>query len=212
MPISDDLIDRLTADLKPTRTVSPWLARAMLFAVALLSIAAIAGLLGIRSDFMAGRPSSVPLMSQLLILCTGGALAAALTAMARPAVGAVRNDWQWAVAALSVLPIAALVTAAGDETERAVMLARDGISCLVIGTLASLVSIILLALWMRRGAPTSPERAAWLIGIIGGAIGALAIGFTCPVDAIAHIGTWHVGILILAAAGSRLVLPRLLRW
>jgi hypothetical protein len=212
MPTNDDLIDRLTADLKPTRTVSPWLARAMLLGVALLTVAAIIALFGMRPDFIAGRPSSVPLMSELVILCAGGALAAALTAMARPAVGATRNDWPWAVAALSVLPIAALVTAAGDSTERAVMLDPDGLSCLVTGTIASITSIVLLTLWMQRGAPSSPNRAAWLIGIVSGAIGALAMGLVCRVDAIAHIGIWHVGIVALAAAASRLAVPRFLRW
>lgn len=212
MSTSDNLIDRLTTDLKPTRTISPWFARATLFCVALLTIAAVSSLLGIRSDFMAGRPSSVPLMSELLILFAGSAFAAALTAMARPAVGAVRNDWQWAAAALSVLPIAAVVAAAGDRTERAVMLAHDGLLCLAIGTSASAASMVLLTLWMRRGAPSSPERAACLIGIVAGSIGALAIGLVCPVDAIAHIGTWHIGIVVLIATASRIVLPPLLRW
>lgn len=212
MPTSDNLIDSLTTDLKPTRTISPGLARATLFCVALLTIATVGSLLGIRTDFMAGRPSSVPLMSELLILFAGSALAGALTAMARPAVGAIRNDWHWAAAALSVLPIAAVIAAAGDRSERAVMLARDGLFCLAIGTTASAASVVLLTLWMRRGAPSSPERAAWFIGIVAGSIGALAIGLVCPVDAIAHIGTWHVGIVMLAATASRLVLPPLLRW
>lgn len=212
MTMSDELIDRLTADLEPRRRVSPWMGRAMLAATGLLTIAALAALFGMRADFTAGRPHSVPLMSELVILSAGCAIAAALTGMARPAVGAFRSGWQWAAAALAVLPIAALVTAAGDATERALMLPPDGPFCLVMGTLASLVSIALLTLWLRRGAPTSPERASWMIGISGGAIGALAIGFVCPVDAITHIGTWHAGIIVLAGAASRLVLPRFLRW
>jgi hypothetical protein len=104
------------------------------------------------------------------------------------------------------------VTAAGNATERALMLPPDGLFCLVAGTLASLASIAPLTLWLRRGAPTSPERAAWMIGISGGAIGALAIGFVCPVDAITHIGTWHAAIIVVAAVASRIVLPRVLRW
>lgn len=212
MPINDDLIDRLTADLKPTRTVSPWFARVMLFGVALLTIAAVGSLLGIRRDFLAGQPSEIPLMSLLVILCAGTALAAALTAMARPAVGATRNDWQWTLAALSVLPITAFVTAAGDKAERSLMLGADGLHCLLNGTIASVATIVVLTLWMRRGAPTSPERVGWLIGIIGGSIGASAIGVVCPVDSIAHIGTWHVAIVVLSGVASRVAVPRLLRW
>ena len=212
MATSDDLIERLTVELQPRRRVSPWIGRAVLAAIAVLTIAVLTGLFGMRPDFTAGRPHSVPLMSELVILSAGCAIAAAVTAMARPAVGAFRSGWQWAAAALAVLPIAALVTAAGNAAERAFMLPQEGAFCLVTGTLASVASITLLTLWLRRGAPTSPERAAWMIGISGGAIGALAIGFVCPVDAITHIGTWHAGIIVVAAVASRLLLPRFLRW
>ena len=212
MPNTDDLIDQLTADLRPRRKVSPWAGRAMLGAVALATVAAVVLRFRLRPDFSAGTPHPVPLMSELVLLSVFCAVAAALTAMARPAVGAVRNGWQWAVAALLVLPVAAFVTAAGSVTERALMMPPEGPACLIIGTLASLGSIALLTLWLRRGAPTSPTRAAWMIGITGGAVGALAIGLICPIDAITHIGTWHAAIVLVAAVGSRLALPRLLRW
>jgi hypothetical protein len=92
------------------------------------------------------------------------------------------------------------------------MMAGEGYFCLLTGTLASIASIIALTLWLRRGAPTSATRASWLIGIAGGAIGALAMALVCPIDSIMHIGTWHAGIVAVAATGSRLVLPRFLRW
>ena len=212
MPMSDDLINRLTADLQPRRRVSPGLGRALLAAIAMLTVATLVGLLGMRGDFMAGRPHTVPLMSELVILCVGCAIAVTLSAMARPAVGAPRSGWQWATAALAVLPIAAILTAAGNDTERLLMLPPDGPFCLVTGTVASLTAIAVLTLWLRRGATTSPERAAWMVGISGGAVGAFAIGLVCPVDAITHIGTWHVAIIAVTAIASRIALPRFLRW
>jgi len=212
MSTSDELIDRLTADLQPRRKISPWLGRAMLALIALLTIAALTRLFGMRADFTIGRPHPVPLMSELVILSAGCAIAAALTGVGVVVLGKRASARQWAAAALAVLPIAALVTAAGNATERALMLPPDGIFCLVTGTLGSLASIALLSLWLRRGAPTSPERAAWMIGIGSGAVGAFAIGFVCPVDAITHIGTWHAGIIVVAAIASRIVLPRFLRW
>ena len=184
----------------------------MLTAIAIVTMAAVVARFGMRSDFSAGQPHSVPLMSELVLLSAFCAVAAALTAMARPAVGAIRSGWQWAVAALAVLPIAALVTAIGNATERALMLPPEGPSCLIVATLASLASIALLTLWLRRGAPTSPTRAAWLVGITGGTVGAMAIGLVCPIDAVTHIGSWHVGAILVAALGSRLALPRFLRW
>jgi hypothetical protein len=212
MPSTDELIDQLTADLQPRHTVSPWAGRAVLGGVALLTMAAVVARFGMRHDFTAGQPHSVPLMSELVLLSAFCALAASLTAMARPAVGAMRGGWQWAVAALAVLPLAAGVTAIGNAAERALMIPPEGPFCLLVSTLASLASIVVLTLWLRRGAPTSPTRAAWLIGLVGGAVGAMAIGLVCPIDAVTHIGTWHVGAVLVAAAGSRLVLPRFLRW
>jgi hypothetical protein len=40
----------------------------------------------------------------------------------------------------------------------------------------------------------------------------MAIGLACPIDAVTHIGTWHVGSILVAAIGSRVALPRFLRW
>lgn len=206
------LIDQLTDELEPVRSVSPWLGRAMWVGLALATAAVLTSLLGMRPDFANGDPHSVPLISVLVVLCAGAVVAVAVTAMARPAVGAQRASWQGAVAALAVLPAAAAVTAAGSATQRAAMMAGEGYFCLATGTLASLATIVALTLWLRRGAPTLPQRASWLVGIAGGTVGALAMAMVCPIDSIMHIGTWHAGIIAVAAAGSRLVLPRFLRW
>jgi hypothetical protein len=213
MPSTNDLIDQLTADLQPRRKTSPWAGRAVLGCVAALTMVVfVAAAHGMRADFIAGEPHSVPLISELVLLSALCAVAAAVTAMARPAVGALRGGWQWAVAALAVLPIAALMTAIGNASERAIMFPPEGPFCFFAGTLGSLASIVVLTIWLRRGAPTSPTRAAWMVGITGGAVGAIAIGLICPIDAVTHIGTWHVGAILFAALGSRLILPRFLRW
>lgn len=208
----EKLIDQMTHELEPRRTVSPALGRATIAGLALLASAVLVALRGMRPDFVAGRPHSVPLISALVVLCAGAVVAIAITAMARPAVGAQRAGWQGAVAALMVLPGAAFVTAVGSAAQRAAMIAGDGYVCLATGTSASIASIVILALWLRRGAPTSATRASWLVGIAGGAIGALAIALVCPNDSIMHIGTWHAGIIGVAAVASRLTLPRFLRW
>jgi hypothetical protein len=208
----DELIDQLTAQLEPRRRVSPWLGRALIAAVALLTAIALTAMLGMRPDFAAGRPHAVPLLAALVVLCAGIVVAVAVTAMARPAVGSPRIGWQGAVAALVVLPAAALVTAAGSAAQRAATMAGEGYFCLAAGTLASIACIVALTLWLRRGAPSSATRASWLVGITGGAAGALAMALVCPIDTIMHIGTWHAGIIAIAAVASRLVLPRFLRW
>jgi hypothetical protein len=92
------------------------------------------------------------------------------------------------------------------------MVPSEGWFCLVSGSLASIASIVILTLVAAARRADFGVRASWLIGIVGGAIGALATGFICPSDSIAHIGTWHVGIIAIAALASRLILPRFLRW
>lgn len=212
MPTNDELIDRLTEDLEPTPPVSPGAGRWLIAAASLIAAFLLIERFGMRPDFAAGEPHPVPLLAILVVLAAGSAAAATVTAMARPAVGSPRNGWQWTVAAFAVLPLAALLTMAGDPGQRAALRPADGLFCLAAGTGAAVLTIVSLAWWMRRGAPTSPTRTSWLIGITGGAAGMLAIGIICPADAIAHIGTWHSGVLLLSAVGARLTLPRLLSW
>jgi hypothetical protein len=209
---TDELIDQLTGDLQPRARISPWSGRALLALIAFLTVSLLVACFGMRPDFAAGHPHATALICALVMLSLCVTFAAGVTAMARPAVGATRSGWQWALAPIAILPIAAAVTAASDAAEFARMLPPEGPQCLIVGTLASLASIALLTFWLRRGAPTSAARAAWLIGIAGGAVGALAMAFVCPIDAITHIGTWHVGIVLMAAIGSRLALPYFLRW
>ena len=212
MPSIENLIDDLTAELEPRRTVSPAIGRLLLFAAALVTSAVVISLFGMRPDFLSGHPQPVSLITTLVILSAGIAVGAALTAMARPAVGALRGGWQWSVAALAVLPVAAVLTAAGSAAARAAMLPPEGPPCLIVGTLASILSIVCLTLWLRRGAPSSPERASWMVGIASGAVGAVAIGLACPIDSITHIGVWHGAIIAVTGVGCRLLLPRFLRW
>lgn len=209
---TDELIDQLTVDLKPRSSMSPWSGRALLAFTAILTVAILVGHFGMRPDFRDGHPHSIALLCALVMLSLCLTFVATTTGMARPAVGSARGGWQWALAPLAVLPVAAVVTAASDPSELARMLPPDGPSCLIVGTLASLASIAALTIWLRRGAPTSAARASWLIGIAGGAVGAVGMAFVCPIDAITHIGTWHVGIVLATALGSRLVLPHFLRW
>jgi hypothetical protein len=143
MPSTEDLIDELTEGLTERRSVSPRWGRILLAAVALLTIALVVGMFGMRGDFAAGHAEPVSLISALIVLAVGTAVSAALTAMARPAVGAQRNGWQWTVVALAVLPAAALLTAISSQSARAEMW-PEGPPCLIVGSLASIASIVAL--------------------------------------------------------------------
>ena len=83
---------------------------------------------------------------------------------------------------------------------------------LAMGLLAGLASAAVLVAWLRRGAPTSPERAGWITGIAAGSLGMFAFSLYCPDDSIYHIGLWHSASVIVAALLGRLIVPRLIRW
>ena len=126
MPTNDELIDRLTEDLEPTPPVSPGAGRWLIAAALIAAFLLISGC-GMRPDFAAGEPHPVPLLAILVVLAAGSAAAVTVTAMARPAVGSLRNGWQWTVAAFAVLPLAALLTMAGDPGQRAALRPADGL-------------------------------------------------------------------------------------
>jgi hypothetical protein len=209
----DQLIDQLADDLTPSKGVSLMEGRLLLAATAMASAVVLVALFGMRPDFVAGVPHPVPLLCLLLTSIVAIAAAVNVTAMARPAVGAIRAGWAWALAALVALPLGALVTAPNGLPElRAIVFAATGSSCFFIGTAAAISSVAALAMWLKRGAPTSAARASWLIGAAGGCVGASAVALTCPNDSIIHIGIWHAAIIPVSAVASRLIVAPLLRW
>ncbi len=182
-------------------------------AIAVASAVVLVTIFGMRPDFVAGAPHPLPLLCMLLTLVVAIAAIANVTAMARPAVGAARGGWPWSIAALAILPVAALVTGLANLFETgSAELGLDGSGCFLIGSATAAASVAVLALLLKRGAPSSAARASWLIGVAGGCVGATAVALTCPSDSILHIGFWHAAIIPLSAIVSRLTVAPLLRW
>ena len=206
------LIDSLVADLAPVTPMRSGPATARTAAAVLASVAVIALSLGLRDHV-----SALFLLSAGLFLVLGIAAALTLIAMARPQVGSDRTGWNsswgWAAAMAALLPATTLVlglshlSSAWAESEP-----RAGLLCLAMGLLAGLASAAVLIAWLRRGAPTSPERAGWVVGIAAGSLGMFAFSLYCPEDGIYHIGLWHSAAVIAAALLGRLIVPRLIRW
>ena len=71
---------------------------------------------------------------------------------------------------------------------------------------------VILIVRLRRGAPTSPERAGLLGGIAAGAAGIFALSMHCPNDDIVHIGLWHASAVAVSAVAGRWIIPALIRW
>jgi hypothetical protein len=207
------LIDRLAADLEPVRPRR----QSRGFGLALLAwavgAALLLGALGLRADF--GNGMLPPLALLNLFWSAGLALVAQWFAvsMAMPGVGRDHGGWRWAALVALAVPLAALTSLFGDPaTGWAASHPHSGLDCLWQGLVAGLAVAAVLTLWLRQGAPTSPERAGLVTGLASGATGAAVVALHCPVDALMHVGIWHAAIIALAAAAGRLLLPPLLRW
>jgi hypothetical protein len=113
----------------------------------------------------------------------------------------------------AVLPVAALALALSDMLRgQDVSLDLDGVVCLRVGTTIGLLTAIVLVAWLRRGAPSSLERAGLLTGVASGAAGIFAVSLNCPHNDLLHIGIWHGAAVIIMGLAGRFQLPRLLAW
>lgn len=208
----DRLIDSLAADAAPVRPRSSWLGWGAFAAMAASTLGLSYLALGFRADVLRLAPApEVAIAAGLMILV---AIASGATAIrvARPQVGAPASGAPWALAALLVLPAVVLAGLAAAPAGIPATFIDDGLRCLAVGLGACILTIAVLALWQGGGAPVRPEHAAWMAGLAGGSVGALAVTLECPVEGLAHLGIWHVAIVPLAGLAARLVLPRFLRW
>jgi hypothetical protein len=212
-PKTDALIANLAGNLQPVKPLR--FARGVGLAVAggALTTLAVVALFGMRADLLAGRFDPVHLISTGLFLVLGMAAAVTVIVMSRPQVGNDHGGWIWAAAMAALLPIAAIIVGLGGGSD---VLSREsiahGVECLVIGGGSSLLVLAILAAWLRKGAPTAPDRAGLLSGVAAGSLGIFAFSLHCADNDIVHIGLWHSGVVLLMAALGRIVVPPLVRW
>lgn len=210
---TEALIANLVGDLQPVKPLS--FARGLAFVLAggALSTLAVIALFGLRADLLAGRFDPVHLISTGLFLVLGIAAAVTVVAMGRPQVGNDHGGWTWAAAMAAMLPIAAIIVGLGGDSG---ILSREsvasGVECLVIGGGSSLLVLGILLAWLRKGAPTAPDRAGLLAGVAAGSLGIFAFSLHCADNDIVHIGVWHSGVVLLMAGLGRIIVPPLVRW
>jgi hypothetical protein len=203
-----DLVD----DLQPVRSLNT--ARGLILPVTLTGIAllVIGTQMGWRSDLIAGSPSEMFLLRAGILALLGGASAHAVIAMASPSVGKHSDRWQMALAAALLFPLAAIIAVMSGNWGTAVQEISYGTECLTMSMIGGLGTAIPAVIWLRKGAPTSPERAGWLTGIASGALGAFAYNFHCPYSDIVYTGAWYTIAVGTCAISGRLIVPRLIRW
>ncbi|MDZ4307018.1 DUF1109 domain-containing protein [Allopontixanthobacter sp.] len=208
-----DLIGELVDDLQPHRPLTLRRGLATASGSTVLTIGVMALLAGVRPDVAAGHFNPVFLLATGLFLMLGVAATFAVISMSRPQVGNTHGGWIWAAAMAALLPASAAVLGFADRGNAFFQSQpAQGISCLVNGSLLGLIVGGALTVWLRRGAPTSPEQAGLLTGLAAGSIGIFAYSLHCPYDDLYHIGLWHSLAVVASAVAGRIFVPKLIQW
>lgn len=208
----------LVDGLAPVRPLQ--LRHGMILALLATLVAAVtvALTMGVREDVAIGNPHRMFVVRAIVLVGLGVIAAAAALSTASPAVGKPRlTAWKWALAGAALVPLgAAYVWLSGPVQTmahaRAMLDPQFGLECLVVSSLCAVGVGAALTLWIRQGAPSSPERAGWLIGLASGALGAAAYSLHCSENVLIYIGTWYTLAVAGCALAGRMILPRLLRW
>lgn len=203
--MSDDLLDRLTADLQPTPRRA---LQVRLFGWAgvgiVLSAIIMLAWLGPRPDMMEA-PGTMMFWTKFAYTTSFAVLGgiAALN-LARPG-GRLRRQ-------LIILAILVLLVGAGGLVQM-VLMGPDQMERLVMGGTALRCPFYIVALAtpiyvavifaMRRAAPTNPTLAGFAAGLFAGGAGVWVYAFHCTESGMPFIAIWYtVGVLATALLGA----------
>ena len=204
---TDELIRQLDGGLKPVRRITPpWRAAAGWLGVAVLVLAAVVAVSGLRHDLAGRLMLPAERINLAAALLTGIAAALAAFQLALP-----DRSPRWA---FLPLPFAAFwVSGLGWGCLRD--LATHG--TLGLGTSFGCLSFIVgfgipltaAMLWMtRHAARIRPAPVAALGGLAAAAIGSVALSLVHHLDAAAMVLVWHGGSIALVTLIAWLVGPR----
>jgi hypothetical protein len=211
---NDALIDRLVLDLEPVPVLRPARIIATLIAmIVILSLLCVL-VLGPRIDLIGMLTTPVLLLRNLLLLWLGAGAARAVIGMAYPQNSGNHRTWRWLLLSMAGGVVVATTVALPDSVAdfMARLYAADALWCVGITLIAATSVSAVLAYWLRRGAATDLNRAAWLTGISGGAFGALAFSWHCPHEDPLYIGLWYAVAVVTAAGLTRLWVKPVIRW
>jgi hypothetical protein len=209
---TNDLIARLTADLKPV-PVGAALKRLGIGLAAGAVVALVGLLLALGTDLSDAVHTSALWMKWGYGFAVSGIALWLCLRLARPERVSGRL--------LLVLAIPALVLAAWALQELAITPADTrvrvwlGKSAPLCPWMIGALSVPLFAgvLWaFRRFAPTHPRLAGLSSGALSGAVAVLLYAIHCSETAVSFVATWYTLGMLLPAAAGVIIGPRLLRW
>ncbi|MBQ1544129.1 hypothetical protein C5708_09170 [Caulobacter sp. CCUG 60055] len=211
---TDDLIDRLSADLPPTPSAA---IPARLIAAAgfgaLAALVLVVAWLRVRPDISEAAAGAFFWVKAAYTAALGVAGFLAIERLARPA-GSPRRGLVLAVLAVAALAApAAWQLFAAEAAGRAQMWLGGSWTVCPRNILVLSLPMLALTLWFVRGlAPTRLALAGAAAGLFSGGVAATVYGLHCPEHTAAFVATWYtLGVLLTVALGA-LAGPRVLRW
>jgi hypothetical protein len=212
--MTDDLIARLSADLKPVRPMA--MQRLLIGATLLATIVAAIAMnmwLGMRADFSTAT-GTMSFWSKFTYTLSVALLGGVATlALSRPD-GRIRWPWLAALGLLAALVVIAVIQLLRAEPADMMPLVLGGTSLVCPWRIVVLGLPMLLGalLALRRFAPANPTLAGFAAGIMAGGAGAWVYSFACAETGMMFLALWYsLGILIVGALGA--LLGRIvLRW
>ncbi len=212
--MTDELIDRLAGELRPTPAgvVVRRLAVA-LGAGGLVAFVGVAWRLGLRPDLAAALGERMFWMKLAYTLAFGALAAWSMERLARPGETARRRLAWLAAPVLLILGLAAVQLAGADSGLWADLIVGHSAQVCPWLITATAAPMFVALFWALRGlAPTRLRVAGALAGLAAGGMGAAIYSLHCPEVGAPFVAIWYsLGILTPCAAGA-LVGPRLLRW
>lgn len=210
--MTDDLITRLSTDLKPVRPMA--MQRLLIGAIllsGLVAVAAMLALLGMRPDMQAASTTMMYWTKFGYTLALAVLGLAAVLVLARPD-GRTRWPWLAGIGLLGALVILAIVQLARAQDMMPLIMGSSIRRALIYIPVLSLPVLLGALLALRRLAPRSPTLAGFAAGIMAGGTGAWVYSFACDEKGMMFLALWYtLGIVIVGVVGA--VLGRfLLRW
>ncbi|MEE9432983.1 MAG: DUF1109 domain-containing protein [Sphingorhabdus sp.] len=205
-------IAALVDELEPVKPISPRNIIVTAAIITMVALAIIVSITGVRADLLAGKPEALFLLRSGILGLLGFASAYSVLAMASPSVGKHHSSWQMALVGAILFPLAGIVALATGDTGLTDAPLSSGLACLFYSAVTAAATAIPMVVTLRKGAPTSPERAGWLTGVASGGLGTLAYNFHCPYDSLVYTGVWYGCTVAVCAVAGRLIVPKLIRW
>ncbi len=211
---SSALIDRLASDLKPVRPgIVPWRLFGAVGVCALLSLAVVLWLWGVRPDIAAAMQTAALWAKEAFAVTLALAGSAAMLRLARPA-GRATGPLYVALSAVAVMLVLAVLQlgASPPRLLRHLVMGRTAAVCPWLIILLALPIFAGATAMMRSMAPTRLAAAGAAAGLAAGGLSALVYSVACDESTMPFVLIWYGAAVAATTLIGAVLGPHVLRW